>query len=42
MRNIHFEKIDGSTKAKERQAAIDRFNSDPKFFEVFLLSTKVS
>ena len=40
LRNIHYEKIDGSVKAKERQTAIDRFNSRPDFFEVFLLSTK--
>ena len=39
-KGIHFEKIDGSTKAKDRQSAIDRFNNHPKFFEVFLLSTK--
>ena len=39
-KGIHFEKIDGSTKAKDRQSAIDRFNNNPKFFEVFLLSTK--
>ena len=37
---ISYEKIDGSTKAKDRQSAIDRFNSKPKEFEVFLLSTK--
>jgi chromodomain-helicase-DNA-binding protein 7 len=39
-KNIHYEKIDGSTKAKDRQGAIDRFNSNPDYFEVFLLSTK--
>ncbi len=39
-KNIHYEKIDGSTKAKDRQAAIDKFNSNTDFFEVFLLSTK--
>lgn len=34
------EKIDGSTKARERQMAIDRFNSPQSGFGVFLLSTK--
>lgn len=33
-------KIDGSTKAKDRQVCIDRFNGSQDCFEVFLLSTK--
>lgn len=33
-------KIDGSTKARDRQTAIDKFNGSPSDFEVFLLSTK--
>lgn len=37
---ISFEKIDGSTKAKDRQRSIDRFNNNKDDFEVFLLSTK--
>ena len=37
---IIYEKIDGSTKAKDRQMAIDRFNKDNNEFGVFLLSTK--
>lgn len=37
---IRFEKIDGSTKAKDRQRAIDKFNKRPDHFEIFLLSTK--
>jgi SNF2 family DNA or RNA helicase len=37
---IDFEKIDGSTKAKDRQASIDRFTNNKDKFEVFLLSTK--
>lgn len=37
---IRYEKIDGSTKAKDRQRAIDKFNKRPEHFEIFLLSTK--
>ena len=33
-------KIDGSTKARDRQIYIDKFNNNPNEFEVFLLSTK--
>lgn len=39
-KNVGFEKIDGSVKAKERQNAIDRFNSGQSRVNVFLLSTK--
>lgn len=39
-KNIKFEKIDGSVKARERQNAIDRFNNPTKKRDVFLLSTK--
>ena len=35
-----FEKIDGSTKMKERQNSIDRFNNPDKKRDVFLLSTR--
>ena len=35
-----FERIDGQIKAKERQAAIDRYNNPAKKRDVFLLSTK--
>lgn len=35
-----FEKIDGSVKAKDRQNAIDRFNTPEMARDVFLLSTK--
>lgn len=38
-RNIKYQKIDGGTKAKDRQTSIDRFNNN-QGFEVFLLSTK--
>lgn len=38
--SIVYEKIDGSTKAKDRQTAIDRFNKAAHEFGVFLLSTK--
>lgn len=38
-REIKGYKIDGSTKARDRQAAIDKFNGTTDF-EVFLLSTK--
>lgn len=37
---ILYEKIDGSTKARDRQQSIDRFNSPQTGFSVFLLSTK--
>lgn len=37
---IPYEKIDGSTKAKDRQVSIDRFNRKAAEFGVFLLSTK--
>ena len=35
-----YERIDGQIKAKERQAAIDRYNNPDKNRDVFLLSTK--
>ncbi|CAG9462529.1 unnamed protein product [Pedinophyceae sp. YPF-701] len=35
-----FQRIDGSVPSVQRQACIDRFNSDPKRFFVFLLSTR--
>ena len=35
-----YERIDGQIKAKERQAAIDRYNNPNKKRDVFLLSTK--
>lgn len=38
--NIIMNKIDGSTKAKDRQMQIDSFNSPNNEFSVFLLSTK--
>lgn len=38
--NIIMNKIDGSTKAKDRQMQIDSFNSQNNEFSVFLLSTK--
>lgn len=37
---LKYYKIDGSTKARDRQIYIDKFNSNPGVFEVFLLSTK--
>ena len=37
---INYEKIDGSTKAKDRQQSIDHFNTTKGEFSVFLLSTK--
>ena len=39
-RKIMHKKIDGATKARDRQNAIEAFNSNPDVFEVFLLSTK--
>lgn len=39
-KGVRFFKIDGSTKAKERQNSIDKFNHNHAEFEVFLLSTK--
>lgn len=39
-RQYKYEKIDGSVKSKERQNAIDRFNSNEKKRDVFILSTK--
>ena len=39
-RKIMYKKIDGATKARDRQNAIESFNSHRKLFEVFLLSTK--
>lgn len=38
--HIIMNKIDGSTKAKDRQMQIDSFNSLNNEFSVFLLSTK--
>ena len=38
--SIKYYKIDGSTKARDRQIYIDKFNNNPNDFEVFLLSTK--
>ena len=38
-RGYMYERLDGSTPALERQAAIDRFANDPEDF-VFMLSTK--
>lgn len=38
--NISMNKIDGSTKAKDRQMQIDSFNKLSDEFSVFLLSTK--
>ena len=39
-RKIMYKKIDGATKARDRQNSIEAFNSQRKLFEVFLLSTK--
>ena len=39
-RKILYKKIDGATKARDRQNAIEAFNSNPDLFEIFLLSTK--
>ena len=39
-RGIKYEKIDGQTKAKERQVAIDRYNNPTRNRQIFLLSTK--
>jgi SNF2 family DNA or RNA helicase len=39
-RKILYKKIDGATKARDRQNAIEAFNSNPDVFEIFLLSTK--
>lgn len=39
-RDYKYERIDGQIKAKERQAAIDRYNNPAKNRDVFLLSTK--
>lgn len=39
-RKIMHRKIDGATKARDRQNAIEAFNSNPEVFEIFLLSTK--
>lgn len=38
--SITYEKIDGSTKARDRQTSIDRFNKNANEFGIFLLSTK--
>ena len=40
LRKIMYKKIDGSTKARDRQNSIEAFNSNPDVFEIFLLSTK--
>lgn len=40
LRKIMYRKIDGATKARDRQNAIEAFNSNPEVFEIFLLSTK--
>lgn len=40
LRGWPYEKIDGSTRARDRQSSIDRFNSNINNFEIFLLSTK--
>lgn len=37
---IQMSKIDGSTKARDRQMQIDSFNSKENGFSIFLLSTK--
>lgn len=37
---IQMNKIDGSTKARDRQMQIDQFNAKESGFGVFLLSTK--
>ena len=37
--SVPYMRLDGSTKVEERQALIDRFNTDPEV-KVFLLSTK--
>lgn len=39
-KNFRYYKIDGSTKARDRQISIDKFNNSQNGFEVFLLSTK--
>lgn len=40
LRKILYKKIDGATKARDRQNAIEAFNSNREVFEIFLLSTK--
>lgn len=39
-RGWHYERIDGATRAMDRQTAIDRFNKSGAGFGIFLLSTK--
>ena len=40
LKKIMYKKIDGATKARDRQNSIEAFNSQRNMFEVFLLSTK--
>ena len=38
--NYKFERLDGSVKASERQASIERFNTEKEGVDIFLLSTR--